>query len=269
MRIYIFGDSFSIDMDMGKPEEVPVRYFLNQLQKGTIISEWPQLLRDDGHTVHNYAINGTDNISIFEKTLSFIDQYEKDDVIILGWSTTDRMRLYTTYNQCMEFNKHYTHDFLTLTRGFDNFHKFKQMKDVTYYKRIFEKYMEYRSLNDMTNLEVIKRIKIINKVFKKLNNVHVFHWFWNPHQFFYKNNEYNPWIEEMKTIDGFINLHFGKDSEWKKYEDDPIFFDQEGCSYKSSIYRETNGEFQDCHWSFNGHKIFHKIITDQLNKILN
>lgn len=75
MRIFTFGCSFS----------------------NWLWETWPEIIRDQGYEVYNFAIYGSSNVSIFHRILQcdITHKFTHDDIIIVGWTTWSRSHEYT------------------------------------------------------------------------------------------------------------------------------------------------------------------------------
>lgn len=260
MKIFVYGDSFSIDNDLSLTNELPVKYFIDLASKGLPFIEWTGLLRMAGHEVINRAINGNDNQNIFESVLEDYNLFEDNNMIIIGWSSIDRLRLYTTFREHGVPSKPYSDKFMSLTNSKDIWKKLEDDEILSKFKLTLQEMLFYKVSSPNSHLEILNWMNIINNIYSP--KLKIVHWFWNPKQFYGDYNQ-NMWLSRYKEVEGFIDLHFDKDSLWEKYQPNGIYNDlDELCSYKSSIYKSSDGKYVDCHWDEEGHKVFYNIILD-------
>jgi len=89
-KLWIFGDSFSASNGRNTLEKWRIDY---AKWKGYTTKVWPEFLNDTLKLkMFNLSISGTDNYTIFDTIIDNIDKIEKDDIVIIGWSSTLRFR---------------------------------------------------------------------------------------------------------------------------------------------------------------------------------
>jgi hypothetical protein len=89
-KLWIFGDSFSASNSRNTLEKWRIDY---AKWKGRTTKVWPEFLNDTLKLkMFNLSISGTDNYTIFDTIIDNIDKIEKDDIVIIGWSSTLRFR---------------------------------------------------------------------------------------------------------------------------------------------------------------------------------
>jgi len=90
-KLWVFGDSFSATNKRNNIEHWRRDYIK---WKGYTPTVWPEFLNKIlNYKLINLAISGTDNYTIFDTIIDNIDKINKDDIIIIGWSSTLRFRL--------------------------------------------------------------------------------------------------------------------------------------------------------------------------------
>jgi len=102
--LWIFGDSFSVDF-----ENNPIENYRNYKKfKGYFPKTWGKLLSEHlGYEYKNYAVGGWDNYSIFESICERIHLITPDDMVFIGWSPEERIRLIGGDNKWHSFNSHF------------------------------------------------------------------------------------------------------------------------------------------------------------------
>lgn len=270
MAIRIFGDSFSTPFNFNYNLDLRfcVDYLKLCLKNGDIPKDWIELLKENGKDSVVYSIPGTDNLTIFESVLRRIPEFDDNEIVIIGWTTLDRVR---SYEKTINF---YTQEeiFLPVLMAFEE-DKYI-LKKIKEHKDFFKEWLIYKSSHPNSPNELIDWIEIINKLLKIKNNK-VIHWFWNPYQFGY-NRQTEPLFEKLDVynrltnLEGFINLHFGESGLWNQYDNNAVKWDikeNNRCSYINSIYYSTGKQIIDCHWDLKGHEIFFNIINNEIEKI--
>lgn len=96
-KLWVFGDSFSAS---NKRKNNIESWRASYAQwKGYVTNTWPDFLsKSIKHKLINCAISGTDNYTIFDTIIDVIDKIDKDDVVIIGWSSILRFRIIDKYN---------------------------------------------------------------------------------------------------------------------------------------------------------------------------
>jgi hypothetical protein len=90
-KLWIFGDSFSATNKRNNIEHWRRDYIK---WKGYTTLVWPEFLNKIlNYKLINLSISATDNYTIFDTIIDNIDKIEKDDIMIIGWSSTLRFRL--------------------------------------------------------------------------------------------------------------------------------------------------------------------------------
>ena len=273
MSIRIFGDSFSTPFHFNYNLDLRfcTDYLKVCLENGDIPKDWIELLKETGKEVQVYSIPGSDNLTLFESVLRRLSELKENDIAIFGWTTLDRVRSY-------EKTRNFVTDeemFLPILMNFENdklVMSSLKNKDVLFFKE----WLLYKENHPNSAHELLNWIDIINKLLDE-KNIKPIHWFWNPYQFGY-NKEIEPLFEKIHVHDrlvntkGFINLHFGEEGLWNKYDEDAIIWKPlkyDFCSYKNSIYYSTGKQVNDCHWDLRGHETFFKIINQKIKNAHN
>ncbi len=164
-KLWIFGDSFSATNNRTNIEGWRRNYIK---WKGYVPKVWPEFLNETiGFKLINLAISATDNYTIFDTIIDNIDKIHKDDIVIIGWSSTLRFRLIDKTNS---FNTIRPSSFIE-----------KSTLDSTF---------EYRNIslntineilinrdNPLYEYELNRFIKIINLYLKDVKILH-----WSPFQ---------------------------------------------------------------------------------------
>jgi hypothetical protein len=89
-RLWVFGDSFSASNSKNNLEKWRIEY---AKWKGYTPKVWPEFLNETLNLkLYNLSISATDNYTIFDTIIDNIDKIEKDDIVIIGWSSTLRFR---------------------------------------------------------------------------------------------------------------------------------------------------------------------------------
>lgn len=272
MSIQIFGDSFSTPFNLNYNVDLRfcVDYIKSCLNDGEIPKDWIELLRESGRDVSIYSIPGTDNLTIFESILRKIPLLKENDIVIVGWSTLERVRSYETINNFVTGEEM----FMSVLLGFEN-DKYV-IEKISEHETFFNEWLLYKELHPKTSYELLNWIDIINELLKE-KNITPIHWFWNPYQFGYNKHRDSSFqnlhvYDRLMKTKGFINLHFGDEGLWNQHEENPILWNPEKCdfcSYKTAIYYTTKRKVNDCHWDVNGHQIFFNIINEEIKKITN
>ena len=191
MRIYVFGDSYSVEFNHEG------LYPLGRLYcdwKGYVPKKYFHHLKEhlDAELINNYSIAGNDNDNIFEKFTEVYKEIKDDDLIIFNWSTISRFSIDANIDYGVENNK--SHWFSSISyNNVDWINKMQMNRGgFLYYNRIF-------------NL-----IYFINETLKPNK---VIHWTWR----------YNHNVEDKRTIqfetNGEINdFHYNEDTHHKLYE---------------------------------------------------
>jgi hypothetical protein len=90
-NLWIFGDNSSSIFGETKERRY---YYYNQYRKGKFPKTWSELLSENLNLhLKNYAIGGQSNYDIFEWFCKLSTSIQKDDVVIIGWSSIQNFRL--------------------------------------------------------------------------------------------------------------------------------------------------------------------------------
>ena len=191
MRIYVFGDSYSVEFNH---EGLYPSGRLYCDWKGYVPKKYFHHLKEhlDAELINNYSISGNDNDNIFEKFTEVYKEIKDDDLIIFNWSPIGRFSIDANIDYGVENNK--SHWFSSSSYNNVDWVNKMQMNrgGFLYYNRIF-------------NL-----IYFINETLKPNK---VIHWTWS----------YNHNVEDKRTIqfetNGEINdFHYNEDTHHKLYE---------------------------------------------------
>jgi hypothetical protein len=99
--VWVFGDSFSVDFDKN-----PIKNFYDYGQyKGYYPKTWGKLLSEHLDCDYkNFARGGWDNYSILQSFCDNIHNFGPDDLVFVGWSPEERIRLVGGHGQWVPFN---------------------------------------------------------------------------------------------------------------------------------------------------------------------
>lgn len=90
-NLWIFGDSFSATNKRNNIESWRRAYLK---WKGYTTNVWPEFLNIElNYKLINLSISATDNYTIFDTIIDNIDKIQKNDIVIIGWTSTLRFRL--------------------------------------------------------------------------------------------------------------------------------------------------------------------------------
>ncbi len=93
-RLWIFGDSYS------EPFSKKANWKQSYLDwKKYIPKCYGEIIAQKCNLIHNnHAIGGTDNYTILDSIITVLDKIQKNDIIIIGWSSTIRFRVVSNQN---------------------------------------------------------------------------------------------------------------------------------------------------------------------------
>ena len=195
-KLWIFGDSFSATNKRKNIEHWRIDYIK---WKGYVTKVWPEYLNDKlNFKLINLSISATDNYTIFDTIIDNIDKIEKDDIIIIGWSSTLRFRLVDKTNS---FNTIRPSSYLktsTLDTPFE-------------YNNISLNTINEVLVNRDTELyewELNRFIKIINLYLKDIKILH-----WSPFQLYHPHLK----IKRISEIDKLETISMETNSELNDY----------------------------------------------------
>ncbi len=101
--VWVFGDSFSVDFDRNNIESF-IEY---RKLKGFYPKSWGKLISEElGCNYRNYSQGGLDNYSILEKVCEHIHHINPEDIVFVGWSPPERIRLVDDHGRWFSFNSH-------------------------------------------------------------------------------------------------------------------------------------------------------------------
>jgi hypothetical protein len=96
-RLWVFGDNSSCVF--GKTKERRFEYYKKYRNDNFPIS-WSELLSNKiDFKLNNYAIEGQSNYDIFEWFCKVSNRFQKNDIVLIGWSNVENYRL---LDQCTE-----------------------------------------------------------------------------------------------------------------------------------------------------------------------
>lgn len=247
-NLWTFGDSFT--RGHGMNGEIP------EYKNADSNLIWSNLLANQlEYDLKNISANGLPNETIIHNLIHFLNQFQKDDIIIIESSTMGRMvvpvpdsrfnnaKVHPFYihqntiaSEPEVYLNHFTEDELKHIIGFfENF-----ILDGFYYTN------EIKSLIALA--KYLNEKNIVRKVI-----------FWNLFpiesagkltiQSIYKDRK------ELESI--YLKNHSGNDTY--KYGWLSLF-----QQHNMTIYSDTNGEINDLHLSKNGHNIFFRLLLTEL-----
>ena len=197
-KLFVFGCSFSGLHDSGLLNNPDMKKYYN-FRGGNFPLTWSELLANDlGVELHNKALWGLDNYSIYEKFCIELNQIKKDDIVIIGWSGVNRFRLYSEiFNELVSVNIWSTNQ---------NF----EFKDVS--KQTFEEIIVNRD-NHRWVLEVYNWMTTINKLSEAIGfKLHYWSFFKEFHDLYIADKLLLNGAEyiTMETNGEIHNDHFGE-----------------------------------------------------------
>jgi hypothetical protein len=160
--VWIFGDSFSTSFENYSLQEWSSNYIV---WKGYVPKTYGDIISDQlGVGVKHMAQGGLDNDTIYELVCENAPLINKDDIIIIGWSSIERFRLSSNFNWI---------------RVIPNFQtNMKTLSNIS--EQTLEEILVNRTLYQYRD-EYIKRKNFLNWVFRDNIIIH-----WTPF-----NNQFN------------------------------------------------------------------------------
>jgi hypothetical protein len=96
-RLWVFGDNSSCIF--GKTKERRFEYYKKHRNDNFPIS-WSELLSNKlDLKLNNYAIEGQSNYDIFEWFCKVSNRFQKNDIVLIGWSNVENYRLFDEYTE--------------------------------------------------------------------------------------------------------------------------------------------------------------------------
>jgi hypothetical protein len=93
-KIFVFGCSHSSIHGENTSNELIKKY--KNLRNDVFPKTWSELLAESmNHELINLASWGQDNYTIFNHFCGLINQIKKDDIVFIGWTETNRFRLFS------------------------------------------------------------------------------------------------------------------------------------------------------------------------------
>jgi len=249
-KLHLFGDSYTEGhlLQLGYHEYDNWKQYRNK----DLPICWGDLLSSKlNMTMSNYAIAGMSNTEIFQTLCRHSDEFEKGDIVIIGWTYSQRFRWAYWY----EGDKTYKWKRLSPNIETDNIILEQTRIDITLNKILppqideiynYEKLIiEYSKSKKFQVFFWSADIDIINNLpTEKLIN---------------KNYLLHHEINDLPSHILASNNRFSR-AEFKRTIFD-VFFNHGG----TTIFDETNGEVKDGHLGENGHlvqyELFYKYIT--------
>jgi hypothetical protein len=195
-NLWVFGDSFSATNKRNNIEHWRRDYIK---WKGYTTLVWPEFLNKIlNYKLINLAISATDNYTIFDSIIDNIDKIEKNDIIIIGWSSTLRFRLVDK-----------TNSFNTIRPSSDL--KFSTLNIPFQYNNISLNTINEVLINrdtELYELELNRFIKIINLYLKDIKIVH-----WSPFQLQHPHLK----IKKIEGIDTLETISIETNEEINDY----------------------------------------------------
>lgn len=179
-RLWIFGDSFSATNNRVNIESWRRKYIK---WKGYVPKVWPEYINEKlNYKLINLAISATDNYTIFDTIIDNIDKIEKDDIVVIGWTSTLRFRLIDKTNSFNTIRPSSNIKFSTIGSTFE----FNDISINTVNEILINRNTE------LYEFELNKFIKIINLYLKDVKVLH-----WSPFQSQHSHLQ----IKRIKEID--------------------------------------------------------------------
>ena len=190
MKIYIFGDSFSVDYDMPCLAPQGLEYCK---WKGYKPKKYYDLLKEKylATDIINFSLCGNDNENIFESFTETYNEIGKDDMVIFGWTMLHRFSICN--------NKRPGDQNINLWGSSVSYNEFDWVVRTGH--------------NKSTILYYNRQMKLINFIDTILKTNKVIHWCW----------EYTPSINTDKTISHETNgvvddYHYNEKMHKELYE---------------------------------------------------
>jgi len=211
--LHVFGCSYSELLD--KAYEPYVEW------KGYIPKSWSEILAEKLNlNLINYAKGGNSNEMIFQSFCKSINNFKKNDVVILEWSYLNRFTWLSESGEMVSCSLHGV--------------------DKTLNKKFAEKIAVTRQSNPY-KLQLLDFQKLIDD-YCKLKHISVWYWHAEPNMHGYidlSDKRYLLIDEIMQNNDNFERCTFD------------VVYGMGGCDIES----ETSGEIKDNHFSESAHKI--------------
>lgn len=100
-NLFIFGCSYSSIYYEGLEIDVNLKKYY-EFRNGNFPKTWSELLANELElNLVNTAMWGISNYDIFEKFCQKIDDINKNDIVIVGWTEVNRFRLYSEKNDSL------------------------------------------------------------------------------------------------------------------------------------------------------------------------
>jgi hypothetical protein len=195
-KLWVFGDSFSATNRRNNIEHWRRDYIK---WKGYPTRVWPEFLNKIlNYKLINLAISATDNYTIFDTIIDNIDKIQKDDIIIIGWSSTLRFRLVDKTNSFNTIRPSSDFKVSTLNIPFE-------------YNNISLNTINEILVNrdtELYELELNRFIKIINLYLKDIKILH-----WSPFQLHHPHLK----IKKIEGIDTLETISIETNKEINDY----------------------------------------------------
>jgi hypothetical protein len=89
--LFTFGCSYTQGFNRGESNDFYRRF--KEYRNGNLPKDWPTLLSEKlGFELKNYGEDASGNNQIFQEICSHCDEFNGDDIVIIGWSFIDRYR---------------------------------------------------------------------------------------------------------------------------------------------------------------------------------
>jgi hypothetical protein len=164
-KLWVFGDSFSASNNRNTLERWRIEY---AKWKGYTTKVWSEFLNETLQLkIINVSISGTDNYTIFDTIIDNIDKINRDDIVIIGWSSTLRFRIADKSNSFNSIRPSTDSKKSTLNRS----HEYINISLNTINEILVNRD------NSLYEHELNRYIKIINLYLKDIKTLH-----WSPFQ---------------------------------------------------------------------------------------
>lgn len=185
-RLWVFGDSYSVDFDDLSMSYKQFEDYINL--KGYIPKTYVNHISNEyGYNVKNFAKSGSSNATILSQFIKVMDEIQPEDIVIINWSSVLRFRTSNGNDDFWDVVS--TENILPLENSISesSLNEFKQNRnrDFAFYK------------------ELLEHIKLVDKICK--NNL-VIHWAWDFPQNINSNTTINMLKNKLLSLKDFETI---------------------------------------------------------------